>query len=97
MKGSATDEDRKIIRDYLEIREDYAPDRSIFSEEPDKLRRVKEIIARLPPADRVLFVMYTDCGSLRKLAARFGISYVTLQKEIARIRKTILKQYDPNL
>lgn len=86
-----------VVKDYLEIREDYAPDRSIFSEEPDKLRRVKEIIARLPPADRVLFVMYTDCGSLRKLAARFGISYVTLQKEIARIRKTILHQYDPNL
>lgn len=86
-----------VVKDYLEIREDYAPDRSIFSEEPDKLRRVKEIISRLPPADRVLFVMYTDCGSLRKLAARFGISYVTLQKEIARIRKTILKQYDPNL
>lgn len=86
-----------VVKDYLEIREDYAPDRSIFSEEPDKLRRVKEIIARLPPADRVLFIMYTDCGSLRKLAARFGISYVTLQKEIARIRKTILKAYDPTL
>lgn len=86
-----------VVKDYLEIREDYAPDRSIFSEEPDKLRRVKEIIARLPPADRVLFIMYTDCGSLRKLATRFGISYVTLQKEIARIRKTILHQYDPNL
>lgn len=92
---SSKEED--VVKDYLEIREDYAPDRSIFSEEPDKLRRVKEIIARLPPADRVLFIMYTDCGSLRKLAARFGISYVTLQKEIARIRKTILHQYDPNL
>ena len=36
-----------VVKDYLEIREDYAPDRSIFTEEPDKLRRVKEIIARL--------------------------------------------------
>lgn len=86
-----------VIREYRDIRADYAPDRSIFNEEPDKLRRVKEIIDGLPPVDRVLFLMYTDCGSLRKLAALLGISYVTLQKEIARIRKSILQQYDPNL
>ena len=90
-------DERGVIREYKEIRQDYAPDFSIFNDEPDKVRRVKEIIARLPDVDRVLFLMYVDCGSLRKLSARLGISYVTLQKEIARIRKKILETYDPNL
>ncbi|MCR5071194.1 MAG: sigma-70 region 4 domain-containing protein [Bacteroidales bacterium] len=89
-------EEQEVIREYRDIRQDYAPDFSIFNEEPDKVRRVKEIIATLPKVDRLLFLMYTDCGSLRKLAARLGISYVTLQKEITRIRKTILEAYDPN-
>ena len=88
----------EIVRDYREIREDYAPDYSIFSEEDERTHRVKEIIDKeLPEVDRVLFLSYTDCGSLRKLAARIGISYVTLQKEIARIRKTILLNFDPTL
>ena len=89
-------DERGVIREYKDIRQDYAPDLSIFNDEPDKVRRVKEIIAKLPDVDRVLFLCYVDCGSLRKLAARLGISYVTLQKEISRIRLNILKQYDPN-
>ena len=89
-------DEREVIREYREIRQDYAPDLSIFNEEPDKVRRVKEIIASLPEVDRVLFLTYTDCGSLRKLAKRLSISYVTLQKEISRIRHTILERYDPN-
>ena len=89
---------RKIVREYREIRRDYDFDPSVFNAEPEKLSRVKEIIARdLPKVDQVIFLSYVDCGSLRKLAARLGVSYVTLQKEIARIRKTILEKYDPSL
>lgn len=89
---------RKVIRDYRELRPDYAFDPSIFNEEPEKVARVKEIIdTRLPQVDRVIFLSYVDCGSLRQLGQRLGLSYATLQKEIARIRKTILTLYDPTL
>lgn len=91
------DKEREVIREYREIALDYAFDPSIFNDEPDKVARVKKIISELPKVDRLLFLMYVDCGSLRKLAARLSISYVTLQKEITRIRRAILNQYDPNL
>ena len=88
----------EIVRDYREIRQDYAPDPSIFSEEDERTHRVKEIIDKeLPEVDRVLFLSYTDCGSLRKLARRIGVSEFTAQREIARIRKDILNRYDPTL
>ena len=86
-----------VLRSFRELKVDYAPDRSVFNEEPDRLRRVKEIIDGLPQVDRVIFLSYVDCGSLRALASKIGVSYATLQKEISRIRKDILKQYDPNL
>ena len=88
----------EIVRDYREIRQDYAPDPSIFSEEDERTHRVKEIIEKeLPQVDRVLFLSYVDCGSLRKLARRIGVSEFTAQREIARIRKDILNRYDPTL
>ena len=99
MTATVHDNDlRKQVREFREIRRDYAFNPSVFNEEPEKLSRVKEIIARdLSKVDQVIFLSYVDCGSLRKLATRLGVSYVTLQKEIARIRKTILEKYDPSL
>lgn len=93
----ATADDRKFVADYRDIRADYAFDPDIMNDEPEKVRRSKQILASLPVADRVIFTMYTDCASLRKLADRLGVSYVTLQKEITRIRKDILAKYDPEI
>ena len=92
------DRTAQLDRTFREIREDYAFDPSIFSTEDDRTRRVKEIIDKeLPQVDRVLFLSYVDCGSLRKLARRIGVSEFTAQREIARIRKDILQRYDPTL
>lgn len=86
---------RRVVREYRVIREDYAFDADIMSEEPDRIARVKWIIqTKLSEADRTLILMYTDCQSLRKLAARLGISHTLLAKHITRIRKFILAEYD---
>lgn len=83
--------ERKLYRDYREIKQDFAFDPSIFNDEPDRVRRVKQIIAEeLDPVDRVLILMYIDCGSLRKLGRRLNVSHVTINKEIRRIRQTII-------
>lgn len=80
-----------IVREFRDIRKDYAFDPSIFNDEDEKIRRVKQVImTEIDPVDRVLFLMYADCGSLRKLGAHFGVSHTTLAKEIRRIKKEII-------
>lgn len=84
---------KEFIADYKGIRLDYEWD--IFNDDPDKVAAVKEIIAtRLTEPDRIIFLMYTDCKSLRKLAKRLGVSHMTVRNEVARIRKTIIEIYD---
>lgn len=80
-----------LIREFREIRKDYAYDQSIFNDEDARVRRVKQVIMlELDPVDRVLFLMYVDCGSLRKLGKHFGVSHTTLAKEIRRIKQEII-------
>lgn len=80
-----------IVREFRDIRRDYDFDPSIFNDEDEKIRRVKQVImTEIDPVDRVLFLMYTDCGSLRKLGAHFGVSHTTLAKEIRRIKQEII-------
>lgn len=82
-----------FVREYRDIRPDYLFDPSIFNDEPEKVRRLKQVIAEeLPLADRVLILMYADCGSHRKLAAKMGVSHATIGKEIRRIRAYILSR-----
>lgn len=81
---------RKLLRTFADIAKDYTYDPSIFNEEPEKIRRAKQVIMlELNPVDRILFLMYLDCGSLRRLGEVFGVSYVTMHKEIKRIKDTI--------
>lgn len=81
---------RKLLREFADIAKDYQYDPSIFSEEDARVRRVKQVIMlELNPVDRILFLMYLDCGSLRRLGEVFGVSYVTMHKEIKRIKETI--------
>ncbi len=80
-----------IVREFRDIRRDYDFDPSIFNDEDERIRRVKQVImTEIDPVDRVLFLMYTDCGSLRKLGAHFGVSHTTLAKEIRRIKQEII-------
>lgn len=86
-------DDRLTTRSFKEILKDYEYDPSVFNEEPDRIRRIKRVIMlELDPVDRILILMYADCGSLRKLGARLGCSHVTINKEIRRIRAEIVKR-----
>ena len=86
--------DKEIARDYKSIREDYRWDGSIFSQEPEKIARVKWIIDnRLTEVERILILLYVDCQSYRKLGQRLGLSHQTCAKEVRRIREKILDEY----
>ena len=86
---------RKVIRDYRELRPDYAFDPSIFNDEPERIAQIKYIVNnRLNLVDRTLIILYADCQNYRKLGERLGVSHTTIFKEIRRIRKDILQIYD---
>lgn len=83
-----------VIRDYKEIRKDFEIDDSIFNAEPDKVRRIKEIVLnRLDQVERTLILLYADCGSLRDLGKRLGMSYGSVKRVLDPIKKKILTEY----
>lgn len=86
---------KDAVRDYKDIKEDYLYDDSIFNEEDSRIRRVKEVINnKLSQVDKVIILLYIDCLSYRKLAAKLGVAPMTAHKEVKRIKKIILEYYD---
>lgn len=84
-----------LVRTYKDIRADYVFNPDIMNDEPERVRLVKYIVQeRLNQVDRTLILLYADCHSYRKLGARLGLSRTTIQAEINRIKKTILKEYN---
>lgn len=53
---------------------------------------LKEALNRLSPSDYVLFCLYSELASERKLASMLGISRSPISKEIKRIRN-LIKEY----
>lgn len=86
---------KEIIRDFKDIKEDYVFDPDIMNMEDERVHRIKEIINnKLSIVDKTLILLYVDCQSYRKLGARLGLSHMTCRKEIIRIKKIILKEYE---
>ena len=86
---------KDTIRDYKEIKEDYKFSADIMCSEDERVHRIKEIInTKLSLVDKTLILLYTDCQSYRKLGKRLGLSHMTCRKEIIRIKKIILAEYE---
>ena len=84
----------KIVRQYNDILADFCVDGSIFSTEPDKVRRVKEIVLqRLDPVDRAIILLYADCQSLRDLGKRLGVSHSSVRSIVDGIKDKIMREY----
>ena len=83
-----------LVRSYKEIKADYAFDPDIFCRDDDRARAVKWIIDnRLSAVDKTIFLLYADLQSYRKLGKRMRISYVTVGREVLRIKAIILDEY----
>lgn len=82
------------VKRYREIKDEYAWKPDIMSEDSETVDALKRIInTRLPVVDRTLILLYADCMSYRDLAKRFGVSHMSIRREILRIRKRILEEY----
>lgn len=83
---------KEIISTWRAINADYG--RGDIISDDDETKAVKDIVTGLPPADRVIFLLYAEYRSYRKLGAIFGLSYGTVRKEVLRIRKEIIREYE---
>lgn len=81
-----------VLKIWKTIKADYG--RGDFINDDDETKAVKDIVSGLPPADRVIFLLYAEYRSYRKLGAMFGLSYGTVRKEVLRIRKEIIRKYE---
>lgn len=72
------------------IMNDYIPTYDIFREDSALVTRLKEAVQRLDYADRIIFIMYCEKGSLRAVGKELGVSHTTAFKCIKAIKKKIL-------
>ena len=87
--------EREIVKDYREIKEDYAWHPDIMTKDDERVSKIKEIInTRLSVVDKTIILLYVDCQSYRKLGARLGVSHMTIRREVQRIKKIILEEFN---
>ena len=78
------DELHTIMKDY-----EYDPD--IFNYEDERSLKIKLALSKLPEADRIIWCLYMELGSSRKLGRLLGnVSHSTILKEINRIKENII-------
>lgn len=85
----------RIIKqiDIEEVKDEYKPVFDIFTNEDEKVYRLKWIIANvLDETERRIILIYTDCQSQRKVAQMLGISTSLANIKINQIRKKIKEE-----
>ena len=79
------DELHKIMKEY-----EYDPDP--MNDEDERSLEVKKALGKINEADRIIFCLYLELGSSRKLGQLLGgVSHSTILKEINRIKTDILE------
>ena len=89
--------EQQVAADFRKIRQEYAYNPDIMSEEDERTAKIKRIIdTKLSLADKTIIILYADCQSYRKLGKRMGLSHMTMRKECLRIKRIILEEYENN-
>lgn len=85
--------DVKITLTSSELRAimaEYAYEESIFNDEDDKATKVKKALSKINEADRILYCLYLEYGSSRKVGKILGCSRTTILKLVTKIRQEII-------
>ena len=87
--------ENEVVKEFRKIKEDYKFDPDIMNPDDPRVARLKEIIDRkLSQVDRTIILLYTDCLSYRKLGKKMNLSHMTIRREVIRIKKIILEEYN---
>ena len=87
--------ENEVVKEYRQIKEDYKFNPDIMCPDDPKVAKGKEIIdTKLSQVDKTLILLYADCQSYRKLGKKLRLSHMTCRREILRIKKIILEEYN---
>lgn len=78
-------------RPFNEVLEEVLPQEDIM-EGDDYIHAVRNAVCKQPSADRNLLVLYSELGSYRKIASRFGVHHCTISKQIRRIQGNVRRE-----
>lgn len=78
-----------ILNNINKVMDDYKPDESIWRSYDDDMLLLKQALDNLSNADRIIFVLYAEYGSLRKVGKQLGVSHSIVYKNISRIKQEI--------
>lgn len=72
-----------IIKDYE------PPKLDIWTDEDEDMIMLKQAVQALEPADKIIFLLYSEYGSLRKVAKELNLSVTPIYKQIKIIKEKI--------
>ena len=87
--------ENEVVKEYRQIKEDYAFNPDIMCPDDPRVARIKEIMdTTLSQVDKTIILLYADCLSYRKLGKKMKLSHMTIRREVIRIKKIILEEYN---
>ena len=87
--------ENEVVKQFRHIKAEYAYNPGIMCPDDPRVSRIKEIIDRkLSQVDKTIILLYCDCLSYRKLGQKMHLSHMTIRKEVIRIKKYILEEYN---
>lgn len=88
-------ETNEIVKEFRQIKQEYAWNPDIMCPDDPRVARLKEIIdTKLSQVDKTIILLYADCLSYRKLGRKMNLSHMTVRREVIRIKKIILEEYN---
>ena len=87
--------ENEIVKEFRQIKQEYAFNPDIMCQDDPRVSRLKEIIdKKLSQVDKTIILLYADCLSYRKLGKKMRMSHMTIRREVIRIRKIIMEEYE---
>lgn len=87
--------ENEVVKEFRQIKQEYAWNPDIMNPDDPRVSRVKEIIdTKLSQADKTILLLYVDCQSYRKLGKKLNLSHMTVRREVLRIRKIVLNEFN---
>lgn len=83
-KINLTQEDITALLEEYRVDED-----DLFDEKTEYQIRILREFNLLPPAQRIIFLIYSETKSMMQTAKTLGCGYTTVQKEIKKIQNKI--------
>ena len=73
-----------------DILKEYEYEENIFTLDDPRVVAIKWALSKIPDADRILYCLWLDLESSRKVGRILGVSHSTILKELKRIKNEIL-------